>query len=234
MILTLLVDRCGHRRRLEITRLEGEILVPYLPRRSLGFDLLSADPVATISFHSVPFRACDYGRYYGEQWVRPPDVPADACVFGIERALVTAEEWRDARMGVMPFERAQYLAYRKNMGPPPNGGALHISPALDGAVWIEAWPNDERLIAPEDEPLTARRVLVLSSLAGVLDAMAARDILPPPRQPELPDTPVSLSPSDGGISGARPLPPDDLPSREIVDLPWHEINRKFNALFRGA
>ena len=244
MISTFLIDRCGHRRRVRVLRPEDEIRVPYLPRQSLRIDD-DGDPLASVSFYTVPFVVCDYGRFYRERWARPPDVPADACVFGIERALVTAEEWRDARMRVMPFELAQYLAYRKNM---PLGGSLHINPAPDGAVWIEAWPNDEYLVKPSfldvDPSAVVERVQaelgirsrdeIFARVVQYINTHVSPSVIRDEhlRPMELPDTSVSLSPTDRGVSGARPLPPDELPSREVVDLPWHEINRKFNALFR--
>lgn len=247
MISALLVDRCGHRRRLEVARPEAVISVAYLPRRALMF----AEPAATVSFYAVQFVVCDYGRFYKERWTRPPDVPADACVFGIERALVTAEEWRDARMRAMPFELAQYLAYRKNLGAPSNGGALHISPAPEGAVWIEAWPNDERLVKPShlldvDPSAAVERVqaelgmrsrdeVIARVMQYVNTHVTQPDILDEHlRPPEMPDTPISLSPSDAGLTGAQPLPAEELGSLEVVDLPWHEINRKFNALLGSS
>lgn len=237
MISTLLVDRCGHRRRsIELARLEPEIHLPYLYRMPrIAFD---EDPSPTIlSVYVVPFVECDYGSYYRERWARPPDVPADACVFGIKRALVTAEEWREAQMRIMPFELAPYLAYRKNIWAPAN---LYIVPAIDGAVWIEAWPNDERLVPPDAylvppdaHPAVELRLDGVQSPDEVLRILGVTPEHEPPRAPEMPDTPVVLSPSDQGISDAYPLPPDGL-SLEVVDLPWHEINRKFNALLSGA
>ena len=208
----IFVDRCGHRKEIAVRENSWDDHYDLLFRQPRAFvSSASFDPMLAVCYR-VPFVECDYGSYYGERWIRPAGVGPDECVFGVERAPVTPEEFTTAaRSADGTYSIANLLAMRKHFA---RRDRLHLR--TWGVLWVEAWP--ENVISADERCVLYPDIFILD------------------QRPSWKRQPMEVPPSDNGINGTVPLPAPDWspPSPDTDTLDWHEQNKRINdLLMRG-